>query len=348
MGRSREKRMGRVSPMSHPPQFVQQFIDRNGKARFYFRRAGFKRVSLPGLPWSPQFMEAYEAALSGQPWQIGASRTTPGTVSAAIIGYYCDQSFLALAPSTQRSLRNILERFRAEHGDKRIALLQRQHIVTLLKSKKRFAARDWLKAIRALMKYAIEFGLRADNPATGVKLPNQRTDGYHSWTDAEIEQFEAHHGQGTRARLALSLLLYTGQRRGDVIRMGRQHIRDGVVHVRQQKTGIELAIPIHARLAAIIAETPADHLNLLTTQTGKPFSAAGFGNWFRDRCNEAGLSHCTAHGLRKAAARRLAEAGCTMHEIAAITGHASLSEVQRYTKAADQARLARAAMDKAK
>jgi len=120
------------------------------------------------------------------------------------------------------------------------------------------------------------------------------------------------------------------------------------VHVRQQKTGIELAIPIHATLAAIVAETLADHLTLLTTKTGKPFSAAGFGNWFRDRCNEAGLCHCSAHGLRKAAARRLAEAGCTMHEIAAITGHASLSEVQRYTKAADQARLARAAMDKAK
>jgi integrase len=334
--------------MRHPPKFVQAFIDRNGKARFYFRRPGFKRLPLPGLPWSPQFMEAYEAALSGQTLQIGASRTKPGTVSAAIIGYYYDQSFLALAPSTQRSLRNILERFRAEHGDKRIALLQRQHIITLLRSKKRFAARDWLKAIRALMKYAIEIGLRADNPATDVKLPNQKTDGYHSWTDAEIEQFEAHHGPSTKARLALNLLLYTGQRRGDVIRMGRQHIRDGVVHVRQQKTGIKLAIPIHATLAAIIAETPTDHLTLLTTKTGKPFSAAGFGNWFRDRCNEAGLAHCAAHGLRKAAARRLAEAGCTMHEIASITGHASLSEIQRYTKAADQARLARAAMDKAK
>ena len=130
--------------------------------------------------------------------------------------------------------------------------------------------------------------------------------------------------------------------------MGRQHIRDGAIHVRQQKTGIELTIPIHATLAAIIAGTPADHLTLLTTQTSRPFSAAGFGNWFRDRCNEAGLAHCSAHGLRKAVARRLAEAGCTMHEIAAITGHASLSEVQRYTKAVGQARLARAAMDNAK
>ena len=152
--------------MSHPPKFVQAFIDRNGKPRFYFRRAGFKSVPLPGLPWSPQFMEAYEAALSGQPLQIGASRTKPGTVSAAIIGYYCDQSFLTLAPSTQRPLRGILEHFRAEHGDKRIALLQRQHIITLLKSKKRFAARHWLMAIRALMKYAVEIGLRDDNPAS--------------------------------------------------------------------------------------------------------------------------------------------------------------------------------------
>jgi len=334
--------------MRRLPKYVQGFIDRNGKPRFYFRRPGFKSVPLPGLPWSPQFMEVYESALSGQPLQIGASKTKPGTVSAAIVGYYYDQSFLALAPSTQRPLRGILERFRAEHGDKRIALLQRQHIIALLRSKKRFAARHWLMAIRALMKYAVEIGLREDNPAAGVKLPNLKTDGYHSWTEAEIAQFQAYHGLGTRARLALTLLLYTGQRRGDVIRMGRQHIRDGIMHVRQQKTGIELAIPIHGTLASTIAEAPADHLTFLTARNGKPFSPAGFGNYFRDCCNEAGLSHCSAHGLRKAAARRLAEAGCTMHEIAAITGHASLSEVQRYTKAADQKRLAWSAMQKAK
>jgi integrase len=130
--------------------------------------------------------------------------------------------------------------------------------------------------------------------------------------------------------------------------LGRQHIRDGFINVRQQKTGIELAIPIHPILASVIGQTPADHLTLLTTKAGKPFSAAGFANWFRDRCKEAGLVHCSAHGLRKAAARRLAEAGCTTHEIAAITGHASLSEVQRYTKAADQRRLALSAMEKTK
>jgi integrase len=122
--------------------------------------------------------------------------------------------------------------------------------------------------------------------------------------------------------------------------------KNGTIHVRQIKTGAALAIPVHADLSAIIDATPSEHLTFLTTQFGKPFTAAGFGNWFREQCNEAGLPHCSAHGLRKAAARRLAEAGCTEHEIASITGHASLREIVRYTKAADQARLAVAAMDK--
>jgi integrase len=133
-----------------------------------------------------------------------------------------------------------------------------------------------------------------------------------------------------------------------VVRMGRQHIRDGMLHIRQMKTGVELAIPVHPRLGAIIGDMPIEHLTFVTTAFGKPFTAAGFGNWFREQCTAAGLPHCSAHGLRKAAARRLAEAGCTEHEIGAITGHASLREIVRYTRAADQKRLAVAAMDKVK
>ena len=118
--------------------------------------------------------------------------------------------------------------------------------------------------------------------------------------------------------------------------------------VRQQKTGAELAIPVHTELQTIITATTTGQMTFLITELGKPFTPAGFGNWFRDRCDEAGLSHCSAHGLRKAAARRLAEAGCTANEIAAVTGHASLREIARYTKAADQKRLATAAMAKTK
>src|SRR2546430_7321185 len=144
----------------------------------------------------------------------------------------------------------------------------------------------------------------------------------------------------------MALLLYSGQRRGDVIRMGPQHVRSGVLYVKQEKTGAELAIPVHPELATVIASAPSGHLTFLTTRVGRPFEASTFSHWFRDQCDKAGLPHCSAHGLRKAAARRLAEAGCTAHEIGAITGHASLTELVRYTRAADQRRLAEAAMTK--
>jgi integrase len=130
--------------------------------------------------------------------------------------------------------------------------------------------------------------------------------------------------------------------------MGAQHIRNGALYVKQEKTGIELIIPLHPTLAAIIEAAPRDHLTFVTTRRGGPFQGAAFSRWFREQCDEAGLPHCSAHGLRKAAARRLAEAGCTAHEIGAITGHASLSELVRYTKAADQRRLAEVAMTKAR
>jgi integrase len=142
----------------------------------------------------------------------------------------------------------------------------------------------------------------------------------------------------------MALLLYTGQRRSDVVRMGPQHISGGILSVRQQKTGTALAIPVHPALAEIIAASNCGNPAFLVTAHGAPFSTAGFGNLFREWCDEAELPGCSAHGLRKAACRRLAELGCTAPEIAAISGHKSLREVQRYIEEADQARLARAAM----
>jgi len=156
------------------------------------------------------------------------------------------------------------------------------------------------------------------------------------------------HPIGTQARLAMGLMLFTGQRRGDIVHMGRQHVRNRAIEVRQHKTGTPLIIPIHPDLQAILDATPSSHLPFLTTGQGKPFgSAASFGNWFGKCCREAGLPKGTAaHGFRKAACRRLAEAGCSASEIMAISGHKSLSEVQRYCAAADQARMARAAQAK--
>jgi len=334
--------------MRRPPKFVQGFIDRHGKPRWYFRRPGFKRTPLPGLPWAPEFMAAYEEALAGQPVHIGGSRVRPGTMRALAISYYNSLGFRSLKPSSQAIYRRIIDRFCREHGDKRAATLQREHIVKLMAARKPGSANGLQKVLRMMMQHAIETGLRADDPTCDIRAIIVKTDGHHTWTESEIEQFEERHAIGSRARLAFALLLYTGQRRSDVVRMGRQHIRDGFLHFRQLKTGTELSIPVHADLEAIIAESAAGQMTFLTTDFGKPFSAAGFGNWFREQCDMANLRHCSAHGLRKAAARQLAEAGCTEHEIAAITGHASLREIARYTKAVDQKKLAATAMEKMK
>jgi integrase len=328
------------------PKHTQAFIDRHGKARFYFRKAGSKQVPLPGLPWSPQFMAAYEAALEGQAprIEIGASRTKPGTINALVVSYFNSMAFQALAPETKRTRHNILERFREEHGDKRSTLLKREHINVMFakKAATRFAARNWLKTVRALMQFAVTEGLLATDPTAGIKNLSGKTDGFRTWNEDDIAAFEARHPIGTRERLALALLVNTAQRRGDVVRMGRQHIRSGLIEVKQQKTGTKLAIPIHPDLQAVLEATPSGHLTFLTTSFGKPFTAAGFTNWFREACNTAGLPRGTsAHGLRKAACRRLAEAGCSANVIASISGHKSLSEVERYTIAANQERMAR-------
>ena len=174
------------------------------------------------------------------------------------------------------------------------------------------------------------------NPAFGIRGPRVKTVGWHSWTEEEIGQFQARYAPGSRERLAFALLLHTGQRRTDIVRMGPQHVRDGLMRIVQSKTGAELAIPMHPELENIISASKIGNLAFLVTERGGPFTAKSFGNWIRDICDAAGLPQCSSHGLRKAAARRLAEAGASTSEIAAITGHASLQEVERYTQSREQ------------
>ncbi|MDX8536159.1 tyrosine-type recombinase/integrase [Mesorhizobium abyssinicae] len=180
-----------------------------------------------------------------------------------------------------------------------------------------------------------------------------KSGGFITWEEEDISAFYAAHAEGTRARLALDLLLFTGQRRSDVIGMGRQHVRDDILSIRQQKTGTSVSIPLHPYLKGTLDARPQDNLTYLLTQYGKPFQPESFTNWFRVCVREAGLREDLAsgamglspHGLRKACSRRLAQAGCTPHQIRAITGHKKLDEIVRYTEAVDQTRLAHEAMN---
>jgi integrase len=334
-------------------RYVQAFVDRKTGAVFqYFRRPGFPRVRLPGLPGSSEFMTAYQAALDGPRLEIGTSRSNPGSIAAAVAAYLVSPEFTTqgttgrLARGTQVMRRAILQRLRDQYGDHPIGSMPPKFIALMLGKMKPHAARNWFKAIRALCQFAVNMEMIEGDPTQGFKLPRVvKSDGHHTWSEAEIEQYEAAHPIGTKARLALALALYTCQRRSDVIKMGRQHVRDGVLTVRQEKTRIVLDIPVHGKLREIIDATPGEHLTFLVTRSGKPFGGSDFSDQFRMWCNQAGLPRaCVVHGLRKAACRRLAEAGCSANEIASISGHATLKEVERYTRAADQARMARNAM----
>jgi integrase len=331
-----------------PHKHVNSFSDRYGKVRHYFRKRGCKDVMLPGQPGSAEFMDAYAAALSNAaPIVIGAKRVAAGTVAATVGLYLSSTAFGNLAEATQRSRSSILERFRADHGDKPVAKIRREHVQAMVdaKAKKPSTAQNFLHALRALVTFAIKSGIRDDDPTLGVTRPKIKTEGYKPWEESDVAVYKARHPSGTLARLALELLLCTGQRRKDIVGMGRQHVRGDTITVRQHKTGTVLAIPINPDLRAELDAMPADRLIFLAANHGGPRKAGSFGTWFRALCNEAGVRKgLSAHGLRKLACIRLAEAGCTAHEIMAISGHKSLKEVERYTKAADQERLARAAV----
>lgn len=330
------------------PPYVQAFVDRGGHARYYLRKPGCPRVALPGVPWSPEFMAAHSAAIDKK-IDNGATKTIPGSIDALIVSYYRSSDFLGLRPISQQVYRNIIERFRREHGTKPVAMLDREHIKRILGkiADRPAAANQLLKMIRLLMRHAVESGFRKDNPAIGIRKLKAETGGFRTWSEEEIETFYTKFPIGTRERLAFDLLLFTGQRRGDVVRMGRQHVRDGVLLIRQSKTGTEVEIPLAPDLRRSLDLLPAGQLVFLMTGQGKPFTAAGFGNWFRDTVSSAGLPvSLSAHGLRKAACRRLAEAGCTAPQLMAVSGHKTLAEATRYIEMANRKALAEEGMRK--
>jgi integrase len=362
-------------------KYIHAYIDRHGHARHYFRRRGSPKVSLPGLPGSSEFMAAYQAALDGiqKPQKRAVRPIAPrGSIEALVTDYLASAGFLGLKRPSQRAYRGILDPFRAEHGHRLVKDLSRDIVKKLFASKAATpsGANNFLAVLRVLMEFAVDEGYRDDNPVAGIKRIRIRSGGYHPWTDEEIERFEQHWPIGTKARLAFALHLYTGQRRSDVIRMTWRDIvtreevmpadtnartnsdtsprrqlalSGGAIQIKQAKTGKRLRIPIHPNLAAALDAAPREHIAILTTQYGRPFTTDGYGGWFAKMVRRAGLpKECASHGLRKAAARRLAEAGCTAHEIAAITGHASLSEVERYTRDASQDRLGETAIGKLK
>jgi integrase len=323
---------------------------KDGRIRYYFRRRGQKAIALPGVPGSDEFMSAYGLALAMQPdpqGEIGAARTAPGSVDALAVSYYKSAEWQGLAAETQRNRRYAIEAFRARHGTKRVALLRPEHIRLMLAEIDRPGARsNWLKSIRGLLRSAIPALLQSD-PTVGIVVKRVSTAGHHCWSDDELAQYRAHWPLGTQQRLVFEFALETASRRGEITKLGPQHVKGGRIHIARSKGSRDVDIPMSAELTAAIAAMPKAHLTFIHGPDGRPRAKDALTKDFRAWVAEAELPpHCRLHGLKKSAMRRLAEAGATAHELMAVSGHRTLSEVQRYSDAADKTRLADSAMAK--
>ena len=340
--------------MSKPPRLPKGCVadfDRHGNMRIYLRRAGRPKYRFKAKPGTNEFHIEYGDVLAGRIAPLKPERKPriePGSVRAAITAYISSIAFKTLSARTQHVRRNILDGFcqrpdgaGGHLGDLPLSALgpaQIRRFQSALADRPE-AANALVKALRAVMSEAVRADIVVTNAAAAVAyLPPARDGGFPAWTDADVEAFERAHPPGSMARLALRLF-QTGQRLGDVARLGPRNVDGEHLRLKQQKTGAELTLPIPVTLRTELDLHPPGETFLLT-EFGKPFSVAGLGNRFRKWCDEAGLTGISAHGLRKWTAAALAEAGATEKEISAVTGHASLKEVVRYTRSANQRKLA--------
>jgi len=340
--------------------YLMQDRDRHGNVRVYVRRVG-RKVRITEPMGSPGFARAYSDAMDALEHPEGRKATSefraapPGTLGWLATSYFGSRRFTALDAKSRCTRRLVIEECLREPprpGAKSamaacpIEKVTAAVVMMLMdrKADKPGAANNRKKYLSALFGWAVKQRLMKANPARDAERVSYATDGFHTWTVDEVRQFEDRHQVGTKARLALALLLFTGARRGDAVTFGRQHVKDSVLRYVPRKTRYKRATasekPILPELARVIAASPTGDLTFLVTEYGKPFTAAGFGAWFRKRCDEAGLPHCTAHGLRKAGATLAAEAGATDRQLMAMFDWTTASQATVYTAAADRKRLA--------
>ncbi len=328
---------------------VTRAVDRHGKVRWRFRsKTGFSTY-LPGLYGSAEFRAAYEAALAGSAAPIERSTAAFGSVAWLIEQYLRSTRFTDLSPGRRKSLRGLLDWIKDKRGTLPFNCMATRHVETLMAKKAApVAANNVKKTLSILFNYAIKHDLcgQRHNPAALADRRKEQAGGFHTWTDAEIAQFLAHHPSGSKARLALLIFLRTGAARQDAAALGRQNVRGERITYRRGKTGVEASLPVLPDLAVELDLVPRDQMIFLCHGRGLPYTPESLGNWFRDQCTAAGLPQCSAHGLRKAGAVQLAEAGGTELEVMAFLGHSSPREGATYTKEASRKSLADTGMRK--
>ena len=328
--------------------FVKEYRDRHGKPRYYLRKRGMPRVALSGKPGTPEFLAAYQTALERPEACPSSPKAVTGSFDALCKEYLKSAEFSALRPVTKRELKRVVERLSLKHGDKPVAQLERHHILRWrdAMTDRPGAANTMIRTIGVLMTFAVDRGYRKDSPAMKIKM--MRATPFRSWTNDELEAFEAKWPLGSMERTGYALALYSAQRRADLVEISWASIAGDVIRVKQSKTGVDLEVPIHPELAkALAAVNPRRAAAILTGSAGTKLNPIYFGHLMARAIKEVGLpAECVLHGLRKTAARTLIEAGCTKRQARAITGQRTDAMIDHYSRDADQKHLSRQAMER--
>jgi integrase len=327
--------------------YVNREVSRHGKVTWYFRKGDGPRFRLHGVYESPDWLADYDAALAGE------VRKTPteiaGTLHWLVQRYYESTAFVGLKEATQKQRKSILNRVvNGDGGSKKLSEITTKKIAEGRDKRSATPAQAvaFVKAMRGLYKWATEAQLVAIDPTIGVVAADPKTDGHHTWTIEEVRQFETRFPIGTRPRLALDIMLYTGMRISDAILFGRQHVRGGVIGYRSLKTGTDVVIPLLEPLRQSIEATPGCDMAFMATEFGTPWASVNScGNWFRKQCRKAGVPG-RAHGLRKAGATIAAENGASDRQLMAMFGWSTERQAGVYTRRADRTRLAQVAAER--
>lgn len=329
------------------PQHLHHERTRHGTLVWYVRIGKGPRIRIKEEYGTPAFRQAYQAALTGEQPTAPTQKTSSGSLRWLMERYRETQDWTRLSIATRKQRENIFRPVIEQHGDKPFRNVTVRTVQGGLdrRAATPFQAKNYLDAMRGLFRWAKTAQHIEQDPTAGIVAHKPKTEGFPVWTEDEAAKFEAAWPIGTRERLAFDLAIYTGLRRGDLALLGRQHVRDGVITFRTKKTGEVVDLPILPQLARSIAATRTGDLSFIVGSAGRPMVKEGFGNWFREVCDKAGVKG-SLHGLRKLGATRAAENGASEKQLEAIFGWRGGGMATLYTKAADRRRLAKEAMSK--
>lgn len=319
--------------------YLQHQRSKSGCEFWYVRKGRGKRIRIHGKFGSDEFMAAYSVAI-GRPASQPKSRDDRNSISFLVSEYRLSCDFQLKSSGTRYQREFHLKRLEDTIGNEQFGKVTTKAIQDNFDRRKGKAsqARHWLDTMKALFRYAKRKGLIAVDPTEGVdaRIPKRRNPtGFAAWTEADILAFENRWKRGTRERLMFDILLYTGLRRGDAHRLGPQHVHEGAISLRTEKTDTEVTMHVLPPLKETLDAGPTGVESFVATEKGTRMTKESFANAFRSAAREAGIRK-PMHGMRKAAAIRAAEAGATANELQALFGWSDHKMAAHYTKNAER------------